>query len=624
LRKATWKNETVATNYTGIANPPFIPEDAVSLDISGNQCVNYTAEGVHDGIGKDIFINLKNIVTEEQKPQLVELANYFTDSISNKKFAFYGYGLEDYYSSGVFNEQVILYLKNNNIYSKDLLKQKFPYIITQARDFGYVFSNTDLWAYSDTDLSLGVPDGYNANSLDYVAKKKGQVKSYEYSFADLIVRKKCLEDETVIKTAILNFEETGKAEPIAEHEFYDQYVAQFGTDAAYPFIAKAAAEWSKDLLAAYFLNQIAAEYGVMLINEAIKNIGKEAFKKLIKEKGKDFIQGAVIDYGIQTTFSYAFDDKSFAEAASPGNINWISVGASGLESTLTINNKYAEYGVTVSFACFVNGWSNAGGFKDDFDATSCAIGVVGAVLGKQVPLVFKYLKKYASYSVSKLKTGLAKLNITGQQADEIIEKIKNSVDEGSGSSTTPTGKLLSSEILQDLTPEVPRGNFINKTKFNNRASKIDVSDNADLKNLVDDVLVNGDVDVSGGSKTEQIQDILFEDAGYSILDGKTGSNNGIDGLYIKGTVDNPVEIIVGEAKQWGSSGGVSVNAANANTGLPQQMSDDWIINVVQRLEKAGKNDIATMLKKHQSKVQKYITVVNKSTQQVNVLKLGTF
>lgn len=446
LRKATWKNKTVAINYTGIANPPFIPDDAVSLDISGNQCVNYAAEGVHDGVGKDIFINLKNVITEEQKPKLVELANYFTDSISNKKFAFYGYGLEDYYSSGVFNEQIILYLKNNKIYSKGLLKQKFPYIITQARDFGYIFSNADLWSYSDVNTSLGVPDGYNANSLDYVAKNKGQIKSYEYSFADLRVRKKCLEDGTVIKTAILNFEESGDAEPIAEHEFYGQYVAQFGTDAAYPFIAKTAAEWSKDLLAAYFLNQLAAEYGIMLINEAVKNIGKEAFKKLIKEKGKDFIQGAVIDYGIQATFSYAFDDKTFAEAASPGNINWISVGASGLESTLTINNKYAEYGVAVSFACFVNGWSDAGGFKDDFDVTNCAIGVVGTVLGKQVPLVFKYLKKYASYSVSKLKAGLAKLNITGQQADEIIEKIKNSVDEGGESTIVTAGKLTVKQI----------------------------------------------------------------------------------------------------------------------------------------------------------------------------------
>ncbi|NJK98334.1 MAG: hypothetical protein HC905_28520 [Bacteroidales bacterium] len=95
---------------------------------------------------------------------------------------------------------------------------------------------------------------------------------------------------------------------------------------------------------------------------------------------------------------------------------------------MSYNNKYAEYGIALSFACFVNGWTEAGGFKKDFDITTCAIGVVSAGLGKQVPFVFKYVKKYSSYSVSKLKTGLAKLNITGQQADEIIEKIKNSTD----------------------------------------------------------------------------------------------------------------------------------------------------------------------------------------------------
>ncbi|MFB9056642.1 hypothetical protein ACFFU9_07765 [Mariniflexile ostreae] len=442
LRKSTWINKTVATNYTGITNPPFIPEDAISLDISGNQCLNFLADGIHDGVGKDIYINLKSLITENQKPQLVELANYFTDSISDKKFAFYGYGLEDYYSSGVFNEQIILYLKNNKIWSKTLFKQKFPYIITQSRDFGYVFSNIDIWSYTDSDTSLGIPKGYNTNSVDYVTGKQGKIKSYEYSFSDLVVRKKYFLDDNFIRTYIHKIEVSGNAESIAEHEFYAQYIARYGTNDAYPFLAITAANLAKDVMAANFLRQLTAQYGVMLINEAAKQLGKEAFKKLIKEKGKDFLQGAVIDYGIQTTFTYLFDDKTFSQAASPENINWISVGASGLEGTLSYNNKYSEYGVSLSFACFVNGWSDTGGFKDDFDVKNCAIGVVGAGLGKQVPLIFKYAKKYASYSVSKLKAGLAKLNITGQQADEIIEKIKNDVDEGSASPTPPTGEII--------------------------------------------------------------------------------------------------------------------------------------------------------------------------------------
>ena len=148
---------------------------------------------------------------------------------------------------------------------------------------------------------------------------------------------------------------------------------------------------------------------------------------------------------------------------------------------------------------------------------------------------------------------------------------------------------------------------------------------------------NGDVDVPGGSKTEQIQDALFDDAGYIKLDGKTGSNNGFDGLYIKGTVDNPTEIVIGEAKQWSSTGGVSVNAANTTTRLPQQMSDDWIQNVAGRIRNSAnqitdtalkneRNKIADMLtdQSNRSKISKYATVVNKDDGIVNILKLGSF
>lgn len=70
--------------------------------------------------------------------------------------------------------------------------------------------------------------------------------------------------------------------------------------------------------------------------------------------------------------------------------------------------------------------------------------------------------------------------------------------------------------------------------------------------------------------------------------------------------------------------GVSVNAANATTGLPQQMSEDWILNVALRLERVGKKEVAEMLRSNTSKIQKYITVVNKSSQQVNILKMGAF
>ena len=108
-------------------------------------------------------------------------------------------------------------------------------------------------------------------------------------------------------------------------------------------------------------------------------------------------------------------------------------------------------------------------------------------------------------------------------------------------------------------------------------------------------------------------------------------------MYIKGDVKNPTDIIVGEAKQWSSSGGASLSPANANTGLPIQMSDNWVDNVANRIRnkankisdpilKQQKLDVANMLQDPANlpKINKHLTVVNKSTGQINILKLGTY
>jgi hypothetical protein len=54
-------------------------------------------------------------------------------------------------------------------------------------------------------------------------------------------------------------------------------------------------------------------------------------------------------------------------------------------------------------------------------------------------------------------------------------------------------------------------------------------------------------------------------------------------LYIKGDLDNPVAVIVADAKQWQTNGGVQLSDGNVNTGLPIQMSDGWINNVALRI-----------------------------------------
>ena len=176
---------------------------------------------------------------------------------------------------------------------------------------------------------------------------------------------------------------------------------------------------------------------------------KDFFKKLVKEYGKDALQGAVIDYGIQATFNYAFDDKyqTFNEAAAPSNINWLSVAASVGESAISYKNIYAELGITMSIECFVNGLSDSGGFKDSFSVQDCAIGIVQAILGKLTEVgiakLGKFVKPLAKYSREQLKKGLKKIGIEGNKADEVIESIKKEADENSDSSP---GSSISNKI----------------------------------------------------------------------------------------------------------------------------------------------------------------------------------
>lgn len=47
---------------------------------------------------------------------------------------------------------------------------------------------------------------------------------------------------------------------------------------------------------------------------------------------------------------------------------------------------------------------------------------------------------------------------------------------------------------------------------------------------------------------EDMADVIFETDGYVKYDGKFGANNGIDGLYIKGSLENPEGIRIVESK----------------------------------------------------------------------------
>jgi hypothetical protein len=104
-------------------------------------------------------------------------------------------------------------------------------------------------------------------------------------------------------------------------------------------------------------------------------------------------------------------------------------------------------------------------------------------------------------------------------------------------------------IFTNLVARIPTGSKLTnlkKAEFVNHGYKIKPLVGG-LKTKVDDIIANGD---NLGTKTEGIVDDIMIDNGYTILDGKYGSNNGYDGIYIRGTINNPTEIVIIESKQF--------------------------------------------------------------------------
>lgn len=117
----------------------------------------------------------------------------------------------------------------------------------------------------------------------------------------------------------------------------------------------------------------------------------------------------------------------------------------------------------------------------------------------------------------------------------------------------------------------------------------------------------------------------LSDAGYVRLDGKVGggSDNGFDGLYIKESPDNITEIVIGEAKQWRQpSGGVDLSSGNSSSGLPPQMSDEWIADVILRLRQEGNNELADLLDANLDLIEKQVFAVDKHTGEIHIGKLN--
>jgi len=107
-----------------------------------------------------------------------------------------------------------------------------------------------------------------------------------------------------------------------------------------------------------------------------------------------------------------------------------------------------------------------------------------------------------------------------------------------------------------------------------------------------------------------------------------GEAVGFDGVYIKGDLANPEIIIISEGKQVNSNGGITLRGENKSSGLPAQMSDDWIENVARRMQEP-KNTIVTknlksIISRNKGKITKIIIAVDKSTGEINILRLEKY
>jgi hypothetical protein len=177
--------------------------------------------------------------------------------------------------------------------------------------------------------------------------------------------------------------------------------------------------------------------------------------------------------------------------------------------------------------------------------------------------------------------------------------------------------------LPEVTPTGIYHTYLGKKVFTNAYKFKPV--NVSLITMIDDIKENGD---RNGDKTERVVDIIMKSYCYLKLDGKYGGNKGYDGLYIKGTISKPNEIVIIECKQFRyhhgvvdsvfEHGEVTLNKPVVSNELPAQMSKAWVLNVADKLKK---KEIKDMIVDNPKLIIKYVSAVDTIKGEINFLKL---
>lgn len=85
-----------------------------------------------------------------------------------------------------------------------------------------------------------------------------------------------------------------------------------------------------------------------------------------------------------------------------------------------------------------------------------------------------------------------------------------------------------------------------------------------------------------GVLRENVTNSFFSRNGFTQLEGKCGSNNCFDGVFVKG---NTVYVV--ETKPLQVNGAIKLDGGNPSTNLPPQMSDAWVASRATELAKTG-------------------------------------
>ncbi|AFD06062.1 hypothetical protein [Solitalea canadensis] len=179
------------------------------------------------------------------------------------------------------------------------------------------------------------------------------------------------------------------------------------------------------------------------------------------------------------------------------------------------------------------------------------------------------------------------------------------------------------KVLEAVKPADAKLTSIARWLLDQSALHIATTETA-LKNIVDDIVKNGDNVVNAaGKKTEALSDLIFTREGFTKQTSKLTSDNGFDGVFIKGTLDNPTEIIINEAKQVGSAGNIKLDLPNKGP----QMSDAWIDATIKEMRSNADpitKKLGDVLLNNRNKIIKTVTGIDRSTGEILILKLKNY